>query len=151
MLASGDTDLTDDESTWTNAVLITEADQDLLTDHYVPRLCNAYIYEREGGDTEVSLYAAGKGFFADNVTPNGDLIENKTASIVDSTNSLSQLSTYLNYLDENGGSLDYNFFRNPHSGMGGPDSQFVSALADAAITHNVGIHIYDYDWWEELQ
>ena len=142
--------LTNDESTWTNALPASQSDQDLLTDHYVPRLCNAYIYEREGGQTEVTLYVTGDSFRIDNVTTDSGLMENKASSNAN-VGELTQLSGYLRYLDENGGSLDYNFFRSPFSGMGGPDSQFASALADAATRYDLGIHVYDYDWWEELQ
>ena len=47
--------------------------------------------------------------------------------------------------------MDYNFFRNPVSGMGGPTTKFVLALATAAIKYDIGVGVYDYDWWEELQ
>jgi hypothetical protein len=117
-------------------------------------LCNSYVYENQGGETDVGLVVgdrtlSGK-FYADNVTPDGGLVENKAAIAV-SSGELPQLSNYLAYLDENGGSLEYNFFRSPVTGMGGPNSVFASALADAATQHNIGVHIYDYDWWNELQ
>jgi len=96
------------------------------------------------------LYAGGHGFFADNVTPDERLVENKASGRVNVAD-LPQLSRYLQYLDENGGSLDYNFFRSPVSGMGGPDPHFASTLADAATKYDIGIHVFDYDWWDELQ
>jgi hypothetical protein len=57
----------------------------------------------------------------------------------------------LRYLKENGGSLDYNFFRNPAGCAVGPTYNLVRKLADGAIKYDVGIHIIDHDWWEELQ
>src|ERR1700730_15118185 len=47
--------LTDDESTWTNPVPASKADERWLMYTYVPRLFNAYVYEKLGGRTEVKL------------------------------------------------------------------------------------------------
>ena len=62
-----------------------------------------------------------------------------------------QLRWYFRYLKKNGGSLDYNFFRNPTGGPVGPNYKFASILADAAKKYDVGIHIINHNWWEELQ
>jgi hypothetical protein len=85
----------------------------------------------------------------DNVTPDGGLVENK-ACVVSSGGRL-QLSNYLAYLDEHGGSLVYNFFRHSVGGDAGPTPQFATMLRDAATNRDVSIHFYNYDWWEELQ
>ena|SRR5437899_1136361 len=85
--------LTNNACTWTNALPSSQADQDILTDHYVPRLCNAYIYEREGGQTEVTLCVTGDSFRIDNVTTDGGLMENKASSNVN-IGELTQLSGY---------------------------------------------------------
>lgn len=99
---------------------------------------------------EVYLSAGGRKFYADNVTPNGRLVENK-AAVLSGKAKLMQLENYLHYLDEHGGSLDYNFFRNPIGSEVGPNSEFASIMADAATKYDMGVHIYDQDWWEELQ
>lgn len=147
-------ELTNDESTWTHAVPASEDEETFLSDSFVPRLCNAYVYEKKGGETEVTLasrYGTFARFRADNVTPDGGLVENKAAISVGSRQ-LPQLWDYLSILHESeGGSLDYNFFKSPVTGMGGPNSVFVSELADQATEYNIGVHIYDNDWWEELQ
>lgn len=146
-------EFTDDESTWLEPVPVDEEDEYLFAHEYLPRLCNAYVYENEGGETEVNLYAGNSpvsGLYIDNVRPDGSFLENK-ATIVSAGRQLVQLESYLRYLDKNGGTLDYNFFRNPVSGMGGPTTKFVLALAAAAIKYDIGVHVYDYDWWEELQ
>lgn len=117
-------------------------------------MCDSYVYEKLGGRTQVGLPASDgpyDRFYADNVTPDGGLNENKAAVTVGGYKASYQLSNYLAYLDENGGSLEYNFFKSPITGMGGPNYVFASKLADAATKHDMGIHIYDHDWWEELQ
>jgi len=146
--------LTNDESTWTNAVPASEDDEHFLWDRYVPLLCDSYIYEKKGGRTQVRFPARHgpyDNFYVDNVTPGGGLNENKAAISVGSNHDSYQLSNYLAYLEENGGSLEYNFFKSPVTGMGGPNSVFRLKLADAATKYDMGIHIYDHDWWEELQ
>lgn len=145
--------LTNDESTWINPVPANEDDGYFLTHEYLPRLCIAYIYENEGGETEVNLYAGdprAPSLYVDNVTPDGCLVENKS-TVVSAGRQLVQLRNYLRYLDAHGGSLDYCFFRNPVSGMGGPTTKFALALAVAAKEYDVGVRVYDNDWWEELQ
>lgn len=131
-----------------------EDDEHFLWDRYVPLLCDSYIFEKYGGRTQVRLPASHGPFdrcYVDNVTRDGDLHENKAAMSVGGYHASYQLSNYLAYLDENGGSLDYNFFKSPVTGMGGPDSVFAPKLADAATKYDMGINIYDHDWWEELQ
>jgi hypothetical protein len=140
-------ELTNDESTWTNPVRANEDDELVLAKHYVPKLCNSYVNENQGGETEVRLSAGGRRFIADNVTPDGGLVENKAALV--SSGARLQLWTYQSYLDENGGSLTYNFFRSPAGSRVGPTPQFASMLA--ATNYNVKVNYYDYDWWEELQ
>jgi len=146
--------LTNDESTWTNAVPATEIEETFLSIKFVPKLCNAYVYEKQGGHAEVGLPASDgpyDRFYVDNMTPDGGIVENKAKTKVGGRRDSYQLSKYLAYLDENGGSLDYNFFKSPVTGMGGPDSVFASKLADAATKYDMGINIYDHDRWEELQ
>lgn len=123
-----------------------------LSQEYVPGLCNAIIYERYGGETEVYLSIRAwdhSRVIADNVLPDGRLAENKSGIV--STGARLQLDNYLDYLDEHGGPLDYNFFLSPVSGKVGPTPQFASMLKAASLRHQVEVHIYDYDWWEELQ
>jgi len=129
----------------------TAEDEELFTNKYVPRLCNSYVYEKQGGQTEVYLTDSegGHRFFADNLTPDGGLVENKAAIV--SIGARNQLGNYLRYLDENGGSLDYNFFNSPSGTKVGPTYSFASALADAATKYDIGIHIYGEGWWDTLQ
>jgi hypothetical protein len=144
-------ELTNDDSTWTNPVPATPEDEATLSREYVPYLCNSYVYEKEGGRTEVYLLdSAGRPrVIPDNVLPNGRLVENKSGTV--STGERLQLANYLRYLSENGGSLQYNFFLSPVSDRCGPTPQFASMLKDASASYSVGVHYYDYDWWEELQ
>jgi len=151
--------LTNDESTWTNPEPATKEDEDVFRS-YVPKLCNAYVYEKKGGKTEVPLRitnqwfgALGWGdlvFAADNRTRHGGLVENKVC-VASNGRQGRQLVWYLRYLKENGGSLDYNFFRNPAGGPVGPTYNFMKRFADGAKKYDAGIHIIDHDWWEELQ
>jgi hypothetical protein len=151
--------LTNDESTWTNPVPATKKDEENLR-QYIPRLCNAYVYEKEGGQTEVPLRITNQWFgvlgwgdltfWGDNRTRNGGLVENKASVASDGRQGI-QLVWYLRYLKENGGSVDYNFFCNPAGGPVGPTYNFMKKLADGAKKYDVGIHIIDQDWWEELQ
>jgi hypothetical protein len=55
------------------------------------------------------------------------------------------------YLDENGGSLGYYFFRRPAGSPEGPTYEFASMVAKAATKYDIGTRIIDHDWWEELQ
>jgi len=144
-------ELTNDESTWTTPVPATEEDEIVLGREYVPALCSSFVYEREGGKMEVYL-SDSEGvhrFIADNVLPSGGLVENKAGTV--STGARLQLSNYLRYLEQNGGSLDYNFFRSPVSGAFGPTPQFAAMLKHASRKHKVRVHYYEHDWWEELQ
>jgi hypothetical protein len=152
--------LTNDESTWTNPVSASKDDERKLRS-YLPRLCNAYIFEKEGGRTEVELRVKGRElghhiwgslvFKADNRTRNGRLVENKVAVANGGGRSLIQLTQYLRYLEQNGGSLDYCFFSNPAGSLVGPTTKFALMLADAATKYDLGIRIVDHEWWEELQ
>jgi hypothetical protein len=141
--------LTNDESTWTNPVPATEDDEFLLSHHYVPALCSSFVYEREGGKMEVRLSDSegSSRFIADNVLPNGRLVENKSGAVGTKV----QFRWYLRYLDEHGGSLEYNFFRSPVSGKVGPSPQFATMLKKASRKYKIDIHFFDNDWWEELQ
>jgi hypothetical protein len=143
--------LANDESTWTSPIRATQEDLDVLTNTYVPKLCNSYVYEKYGGRTNVYLSAGGRNFYADNVTPHGRLVENKAAILSGGGTAQMQLSNYLRYLDENGGSLEYNFFKNPTGSRVGPNSQFASTLADATMKYDIRVNIYNHDWWDELQ
>ena len=142
-------EVTNDESTWTNPVPATQKEEKFFTNHYLPRWCNAFVYERWGGKTEVTLRTRDPFWKIriDNITSDGRLHENKAATVYDDT----QLWKYLLYLQENGGSLGYNFFRNPVGSPVGPRSKFASALKRAARKYDVGVNMLDYDWWEELQ
>lgn len=83
----------------------------------------------------------------DNITSDGRLHENKATKVSDDT----QLWKYLLYLKENGGSLSYNFFRNPVGSRIGMYSKFASALKRAKRKYDIAVNMFDYDWWEELQ
>jgi hypothetical protein len=93
---------------------------------------------------------SGRYFRVDNRPRRGRLIENKV-SVCSNGRQGTQLKWYLRYLKKNGGSLDYNFFRNPTGRLVGPNYRFASMLVDAAKKYDVGIHIIDHEWWEELQ
>ncbi len=120
-------------------------------------MCDAYVWEKEGGETEVELHVkvpyrwGGSVFTIDNRTLTGALRENKTAVANAGGKASIQLENYLRYLDENGGSLDYYFFRGPAGSPGGPTFKFASMMAKAATKFDVGMRIIDHDWWEELQ
>ena len=120
-------------------------------------MCNAYVYETEGGKTEVKLrvkvrYRWGTDVFkVDNRTRRGGLVENKCSATTGRGSPEIQLLNYLRYLDENGGSLDYYYFRSPTGSPVGPSYRFASLLADAATRYDLGVRIIDHDWWEELQ
>ncbi len=120
-------------------------------------MCNAYVYEKEGGKTEVKLrvkvpYRWGAFVFkVDNKTRKGGLVENKASVTRGGGSPKIQLLSYLRYLDENGGSLDYYYFRSPSGSPVGPTFRFALMLADAATKYDLGIRIIDNDWWEELQ
>jgi hypothetical protein len=86
----------------------------------------------------------------DNKPRKGRLIENKVCRVSCGRQGI-QLKWYLRYLKKNGGSLDYNFFRNPSGSPVGPSYKFACILADGAKKYDVGVHIIDWDWWEELQ
>lgn len=119
----------------------------MLAKHYVPQLCNAFVFQKQGGKTEVVLHAGMFKFRIDNMTPDGGLVENKSGQSGDKI----QLFKYLKYLDSNGGSLTYNFFRSPLNENFGPSSSFASALKEASSRYVVRMNLYDYDWWEDLQ
>jgi hypothetical protein len=93
----------------------------------------------------------GFDFWGDNKTLKGVLVENKAAVANGGGRASIQLRNYLRYLRENGGSLDYRFFRSPAGSPVGPTSRFASMLADAATKYDIGFRIIDHDWWEELQ
>jgi len=61
------------------------------------------------------------------------------------------LKIYLRYVDENGGSLQYNFFTSPVGSKFGPSYPFALILAQASMKFDVAIHFIDREWWEELQ
>jgi len=113
-------------------------------------LCNAYIFQKFGGSTAVTLRAGDDQFTVDNLLPEGGLVENKVRSVSGSRDEY-QLKRYLQYMDEKGGSLQYNFFRSPVGSKSGPSYPFALKLAEASMKYDVALHIIDGDWWEELQ
>ena len=127
----------------------TQKEEKFFTNHYLPRWCNAFVYERWGGKTEVTLRTRDPlwKIRIDNITSDGRLHENKAAKVSDDI----QLWKYLLYLKENGGSLSYNFFRNPVGSSVGPRSKFVSSIKRAMRKYDIDVNMLDYDWWEELQ
>jgi len=149
--------LTNDESTWTNLVPATFREQDFFDRKWVPALSDAYVFEKEGGETQVTLsfdnpYEGQFRTRVDNLAPGGRMSEDKVSAVPGTQQQLSQLSDYTSLLDENPGSaLNYNFFLSPTYGRVGPGRVFADALANAMIRHNIGFHIYDHAWWEELQ
>ena len=81
----------------------------------------------------------------------GGIYEDKIGSVSGMT-AHRQLGDILTFMDQNeGGSLDYSFFRSPITGKIGPTAGMASSLLDAAMRYDVGFHIYDYNWWEAYQ
>lgn len=87
-------------------------------------------------------------FVADNVLPDGRLVENKSGLVP--IEARRQFWNYVMHIQETGGSLDLNFFRSPLTGKVGPTAPFASILNEASRRYKIDIHFFDYDWWEEL-
>ena len=128
----------------------THDDEHFFAQEFVSLLCNAYIFQKFGGRTEVTLYAGDSRFTIDNLLPGGGLVENKVTSL-SGWRAERQLKVYLRYVDENGGSLHYNFFRSPAGSKFVPSYPFALMLAEASMKFDLALHIIDWEWWEELQ
>jgi len=88
-----DAALTNDESTWTSPVAATQADQDFLTTIMFPNYVTP-TYTKKRAARPGKLVCGGSRFFADNVTPDERLVENKASGRVNAAD-LPQLSRYL--------------------------------------------------------
>lgn len=133
--------LTNDESTWTNIVPATDEEQEFFDRSYVPMLSQAYIYEHEGGATEVEVTYGET--WADNDVGNGGLNEDKTSLVSLSGQDKSQFKRYLAYLQDNPNApLCYNFFASPSHDNFGPYGPFANALAEAAVIFDIRVQIH---------
>ena len=76
--------------------------------------------------------------------------ENKIGATT--TDDSHQLRKYLTFMDENqGATLNYNFFLSPSTGEVGPNLGFSTALVGAMVDYDIGFQIFNHAWWEVFQ